>query len=267
MSAELRERDLGELIGLCFQLAAEQFGRLFLLQLLIVVPALAVQLWLQPELRPEQVQGLTVEQATPLLLDFVAEFLLVLLVQAVFAPLAAAAAPVLVADCFHGRPPSLPRALREGVRRYPGMLLFMLTLGVLQGLGVCTLYVASVLFTVWFFVAGPALVLERTSWVDAFARSRDLTAGHRLEVLGLFLVTWVGPALLIGGAAGFVELVVPSYWARAILAQLLGLVIGIVPLAAPTVVYYHLRVLKEAYDVERLAELVDRIGEAPPPPG
>lgn len=264
MSVELRERDLGEVIGLSFQLATEQFGRLFLLQLLVVLPGLAFQLWLQPELRPEQVQGLPPDQAMRLLGDFIAEFMVVLLAQAVFAPLAAAAIPFIMADCFHGRPVSLPRALREGARRYPGMLLFMLTLGVLQGLGACTLYLATALFTVWFFVSGPAMVLERISWVDAFARSRDLTAGYRWEVLALFLVTWLGPAFLIGMIAGFLEVAVPSYWARAILAQLVGMVIGIVPLAAPTVVYYHLRVVKEAYDVERLAELVDRIGADPP---
>ena len=120
------------------------------------------------------------------------------------------------------------------------------------------------------FLASPAVVvLERQlPWMAAFQRSRELARGRFLENFVVYLATVYAPALI---AAPFIVAasLLPGL-AATIVTHLLTLSIETLMLVSYPVVYYHLRTVNEALDVERLATLVDAIGarvDAAPPAG
>lgn len=265
MSLELRERDLGQLLAQIFSFAADQFGRLFILQVLAGLPVLAAQLILQPGVGFE---GLRFdgdpEALIPVVAAFYGKLLAVALVAALLYPLELAAAALLVQRLVDGQPADLPACLRGALRRWPRCLMLTVTLGVMVTVGSMCCIAPGIIFSIWFFVAVPAFVIEDRPWTGAFGRSRalvgGLSAGGRfLEVLVVYLLTTFAPGMVL--APVFMALtLVPSPSAQMILQQALGMLAGVLVLAAAPLVYFHLRVAREAYDLQRIAALVDVIG-------
>ncbi len=268
---ELRERDLGQLIGHVFEVVADQFGRLLLLQLLFGTPTLIAQLVLMPgvDLTGLQAAGRP-EDFLPAVAAFYGKLGAILLITALTWPFELAAVSLLVKQLAEGRPPDLRACLRGALRLWPRCLLLSVTLGVVTTLGTMCCFVPGMVFWTWFFVATPALVVEDAPWASCFGRSRQLVGGidadrggRFWEVLAIYLLTAFAPGLVL--APVFMVLgLVPSVVAQTILQHLLAITVGMVSLVAMPVVYYHLRVGREAYDLERVADLVDAIGAMAP---
>ncbi|MCO5165510.1 MAG: hypothetical protein M9894_03960 [Planctomycetes bacterium] len=264
MSLELRERDIGQLLAQIFSFSADQFGRLFILQCIAGLPVLVAQLVLQPGLDLDLSFGGRPEELAPVVGAFYGKLLIVAVVAALFLPIEVVAASLLVQRLVDGQPPDLPGCLREALRRWPRCLLLTVTLGVIVALGAMCCMVPGVVFSIWFFVVVPVFVIERTPWTGAFARSRGIVGGlsgggRFLEVLVVYLLTAFAPGMIL--APIFLALtLIPSVSAQLILQQTLTMGAGVVMLAAPPLVYYHLRVTREAYDLQRICELVDVIG-------
>ena len=96
---------------------------------------------------------------------------------------------------MRGERPDAKAALGAALRAY----LPMLGLAVLGALGIgfaSLLFVVPgiMLFCAW-AVVGPAYMAERPGVLAAFARSRQITAGHRWPILGLWAVYGVAVAL------------------------------------------------------------------------
>lgn len=194
----------------------------------------------------------------------------------------------IIADSYLGRRPELSDALAMGGSKIMPLFLVGLGKGLLLGLiavvigvfaaitfprvatgGAAGLF--AVLLTIlagcWFIVyvacgyavTTPVVVLEElNASSDAFGRSWDLTRGFKLKIFLIFLVAMVVvfvPGIAIGalGAA-----LTPD-------ARMLGQAIEILSAALPilltplfscvlTLVYYDLRVRREAFDLEVLSE-------------
>jgi hypothetical protein len=107
-------------------------------------------------------------------------------------------------------------------------------------------------------VATPALVLEDVSAGRAMSRSWSLTKGFRLRIVGLLLVVLVVlmiPVMAIGGVGGLfsAEPSTGSVVLFTTLSGLVSLVIGPLLYCVITLLYYDLRVRKEAFDLEMLS--------------
>jgi hypothetical protein len=107
----------------------------------------------------------------------------------------------------------------------------------------------------------PIVVLEDLpSSFDAFGRSWELTRGARGKVAGTMVVTWLisqfMPGLVISsisaviGAAGN-ESLQPLF---VVVASLMGIVLAPILPCALTLLYYDLRVRREAFDIQVLSE-------------
>jgi hypothetical protein len=126
--------------------------------------------------------------------------------------------------------------------------------------GVCLLVVGAVIFGLWFMLVSPIVMLEDHGAVASLGRSRELMRGNlgKGMLLGIVVV-------LIGAvfqfAVGFALGVVP--WPHPFFAAFLGAVIPavIVPvqLAPSVLLYYDIRIRKEAFDLNRLAEQLGRL--------
>jgi len=108
-------------------------------------------------------------------------------------------------------------------------------------------------------VTTQVVVLEPLgSSFDAFGRSWDLTRGRKLKVLGLALVAFIlvgVPSAGIGALAGILRFTSAS-WAAVllVLAAVLPVILTPVLPCVFTLMYYDLRVRREAFDLELLSQ-------------
>jgi hypothetical protein len=108
-------------------------------------------------------------------------------------------------------------------------------------------------------VATPALVLEDIGAGKAMTRSWGLTKGFRLRIVGLLFVVLIVlmiPFLAIAGVGGMFQSAQPSTGTIVLItvaSGLVSLVVGPLLYCVLTLVYYDLRVRKEAFDLEMLA--------------
>lgn len=128
--------------------------------------------------------------------------------------------------------------------------------------------VAGGVAVVWFviFVAcgygvtTPAVVLEDlASSFDSFGRSWDLTRSFKLKVAGLAIVAWLIsqllPQLVIGTLSAVILSAAPAFQPFLIVfASFLGILLAPVMPCALTLLYYDLRVRREAFDLQVLGQ-------------
>jgi hypothetical protein len=166
---------------------------------------------------------------------------------------------VLISDICVGNRPSLARAYRRAFGKETGtVLLTMVLVLVILAVGFLLLVVPGIVFSMWYSFAGPVVALERTTARRALTRSRELGKGYYLRNLGVFLLAALvilTPSFVLGVVWGAIvalaNLPLP-------LSHIVGGVIGALiapPISVAVVLlYYDLRVRKEAYDSAKLAE-------------
>jgi hypothetical protein len=138
-------------------------------------------------------------------------------------------------------------------------LVALIVAGVLASIGIgigLLLLIAPGLYllTRWALIV-PAIMLERKSAGEAFARSNELTKGHRWSVLGVALVTLLASAV-IGN-------IVVSIFA-ALLPDFFGIWIGSVIAHCVTTPFLALAWTVMYFDLRRAAEPSAAVIEAPP---
>jgi len=166
---------------------------------------------------------------------------------------------VIISDICVGNEPSLRRAY--------GLAFGNLTVRVLQTgvlvmvicfVGGLLLVVPGVIFVLWYSFAASVVVLERTTARGALTRSRELGKGYYLRNAGLVLLTALvtfTPFQILGGIFGGV---VRYFGFPLALANAFGGLLGAAGAVGMSIVvvllYYDMRVRKEAYDSTKLAE-------------
>jgi len=192
----------------------------------------------------------------------------------------------IISDSYLGREPQLRDALSLGWSKIWPLtavgfgkgivaMLILLGCGVVVGIGVAVLKGAGVLLAValvaggtWFLffvlcgygVTTPVVVLEELrSSFDAFGRSWELTRSFKLKVAGLFfvavLLTNFIPSFVFRGlGALFLQSVPPLGIALTAVGYVAPLALAPVLAAVITLVYYDLRVRREAFDLQVLGQ-------------
>jgi hypothetical protein len=260
MQSELRRRTLGEQIGLTFSLSADLFGPLFIITVVCALPGLVIQLTLMPDINAMQVGA-----SMPMLMEQLESALIALgaaLAQMlVTIPILEAAIAVIIRATYVGERPSVVAGFKLAMRRFGGMFLLKLGLSVILTLGFMLCLAPYFLFAAWFFVATPVLLFENRSWLDALPRARSLADGYTVEMLALFLLTTMAPGFILGLIILPVNLLLADYYyAQVVISWLMGIAVTIPVAVAPIVAYFNLRVSKESFDVKRLADFVQVIG-------
>lgn len=196
----------------------------------------------------------------------------------------------IISDSYLGQEPDLRDALRFGVGKIIPLLLVTLSknlllflIGVFGWLGIMVLtvlgrmggtglaallavaaFVGLVWFVAWvacgYGTTTPIVVLEELpSSFDAFGRSWELTRGMRGKVFGTMAVAWLLSALLpgfvIAGISGALNAtgntsLQPVF---VVLSSLISIVLAPILPCALTLLYYDLRVRREAFDLQVLS--------------
>lgn len=184
------------------------------------------------------------------------------LVQNLLVSFASAATVILVADVYLGREPDL----RGALSRVGGRLWTVFGAAWLQGililLGTLLCIVPGVIAFALLFAVPMVVMVEGTGAMDALGRSNDLAEGNLLRVLGtsvlsylIFFVAVIGAGMAVYLAAG----------EEGPLTEVLTSIVMVFTLPFPvvvsTVLYFDLRIRKEGYGLDNLADL--RGPEAP----
>ena len=271
---QLRPLSVGETLDAVFKIYTSNFVTLITIAAVVLVPILLISGVLQIAFVNDMVNDLETLQPgeVPSLGDFfdgaaVAGNLILALFSWAASALASGAMVKVVADTYLGRETSWQESIRFALSRLGPLMIgsFLFALGV--GVGFIFLIIPGIILAVSWAVFAPAIVVENKSATEGLGRSWQLMSGRRWPVFGTFLIFYILLAivgailglilsgLLLAGTDGAFNFgnVILSMITEVLTAPLLAV--------TTTVIYFDLRVRKEAFDVTLLA---NSVGEAPP---
>lgn len=237
MEGYVRQHSAGTIVRSSFEIYRRYFGVLLLSTLIPFVPFLILQLL--GVIEQNSVAGVVL-LFLPSLLNIVPT-------------------TVLISDICVGNEPALGRAYRRAFGKLTGkvLLTILLVFGLIV-LGFVLLIVPGIVAGCWLTFAAVVAVLERTSAPAALGRSRQLGKGHYLRNAGTYVVTGLiayVPAFILSAIIGAVGGLADAPRKVIELAgSLLGVLAAAPPAIAVVLLYYDMRVRKEAYDSTKLAE-------------
>jgi hypothetical protein len=146
-------------------------------------------------------------------------------------------------------------------------ILTLIGAGILVGLvvmcGYLLLIVPGVIFGLWFSLTTPTIIVENCKVVDAMKRSKALTKGNLGKVFGVLFIAGIITNIIIylfAFVGGFLGPMVAG--GSTVVVQIfqevftfIGQVLGIPIMAAAAILlYYDLRIRKEGFDLEMMAQ-------------
>jgi hypothetical protein len=280
---------LGEILDGSFNIYRRHFGLFMRLSLILVWLPTAAGIYLNLRFSNSPFELLSLFEQN--IAGSIGIFLLLVVVWTACSLLLKAGTIRVISDSYLGREPELGASLRFGTEKIVPLLLVAISKTLLllllyvaaalvvvlmsvigrmisPGLGGLMIFVgaiAAVWFVTWILCAyamtTPIVVLEDLgSSFDAFGRSWELTRGARGKVAGTIVVTWLIsqflPQMVIGAISGALGVagngsLQPVF---VVVASLLGIVLAPILPCALTLLYYDLRVRREAFDIQVLSE-------------
>lgn len=231
--------------------------------LIIYAPVIAVQVALAPDAPVNELAGAFDEgrrlgaSAQPPRADpgfFSGGELLDLVLGTVAQGLLAASLAYATFRSLQGERAGIGEAMAKGFGVILPVIGASILLGIVITLGLLVLIVPGVILACMYYVAIPAIAVERIGVGAALARSALLTRGHRGSIFVLFLLLGLGAVLL--GAVLLATLVADPI-AGVIASGLISAVFGIVGAVAQAVAYHDLRVVKEGVSTSTLVAVFD----------
>jgi hypothetical protein len=181
-----------------------------------------------------------------------------------------AATIVAVSEVYLGRPTGIVDSYMKVRFSLVGVILLTFVMGVACGLGAMLLVVPGFVLAMMWSLAVPAAVLEDQGIVDAMTRSADLTRGFRWRVFViwlLFFVLTISVSFLLQWPIRIATLAAikshtPSTlrWlgaASTVISFFTTCLVGPLATIAFSLLYYDLRVRKEAFDLQLMMDTLD----------
>ena len=177
---------------------------------------------------------------------------------------AQAATIFAVSDLYLGRPASVRGSYRKVGGKTFRVILVLILVGLSVGVGFILLIIPGLILLCRTAVSVPVAMLEDTKSIASIERSMQLTKGFAMQVFLIFLLVWVLSyvALLIfqvpftylqGAAAQAHQTLSFGVLVFQHLSSFLSeVLIGPIGTIAFSLMYYNLRVRKEAFDIQHL---------------
>ncbi len=279
-SMELRPRTVGEILDMAFKLYTSNIRKLLIIAAVVFIPIGIIQLFITSGSGISQLDLFDPEAIAAGRLPagfgaFVGGTLVLSLISLVGTLFVQGAAIKLFAGAYQGIDQSWQESVRFGIDKSLLILGTAILSALGSGIGLLLCIVPGVwLWTSW-YVAIPALLVERTGPVAALTRSFQLVKQRFWPVLGVGVLAFVIAQVvvqLLGLVVGLVA-VVPSAMRMAetgvidtgtfgasVLAGSVSSIVTVPFLAAVAVaVYFDLRVRFEGFDLEMLSRQSDNL--------
>lgn len=176
-----------------------------------------------------------------------------------------------LSEAYLGRVPDWRESYRFAGPRFLSLLWVFVLVAIAVTVGLIGLLVGAVVVYVYLSVAAPVVLAEDVRGTAALRRSWRLVRGRWRACFGVLVVGLILTGVITAGLAAVTALVVPGESdsvGRIVADGLAGLVSSAVttPLTAAftVVLYFDLRVRKEGFDLELLAERLAAGRPAPP---
>lgn len=257
----LRPMTLGQVLDTTFSLYKRNF---WLFVGITSIPFLAV-LVLQVGAAALQLSRPSPQPASPALASgAIVGGIVFLLAYFLLAGAAQAATIFAVSDLYLGRAATVRGSFRKVGGKAFRVILVLLLVGLTVGVGFLLLIIPGIILFCRTAVAVPASMLEDTKAVGSIERSIQLTKGFAMQIFLIFLLVWVLSyiALLIfqvpfaylqGATAQARQTLVFGMLALQHLSSFLSnVLVGPIGTIAFSLMYYNLRVRKEAFDIQHL---------------
>jgi len=275
----LRPLSLGEILDVAIKICVSHRGTLLKAVLIVVIPVQIVSTIVtistvgdDYSVTPLDFSTATAtpdEQADELGTYF-AGLMINVLLQLLAALLATAACFRAIATAYLGQPSDWRSSLRFAVSCAPALL----WLTFLYGIAVAFATLVFILPGVWLYVAFafavPALLVENVRGTKALGRSFALVRGQWWRIFGILIVGFFLAGVIAGIVQGAFALILlvgidSSSLSALVISSLAGaaaLVVSTpIQAAIQTVVYFDMRVRKEAFDLELLAAQIGAEGD------
>lgn len=181
----------------------------------------------------------------------------------VFSAITTGALARAISARYLGRPITIVDAYKGiGAGRLALLVIAALLYVMIIVIGAVFFVLPAVFMYVAFLFVPQVLVLERTGIFGAFGRSQRLVSGSWWRVFGIALLLTVLVAIIAGGVAAVIGIVVGALFAAGhlstvsltVVERAFGAIAGIlvqpIQLGALTLLYYDLRIRKEGFDIE-----------------
>jgi hypothetical protein len=274
---QLRPLGIGEILDVSLKIAWRNAGTLVRIVLFVVAPAQALSALVQVSANPDYTAETSVFGSPFPAADTTgteawtvfAGFGVASLIGFVAGQLATGACFKAVAQAYLGEKPRWRDSLGFALRRFHSILWIVILAGILTLIGFVLLIAPGVYLAVAFAVALPVLMTEGLKGRHALGRSRWLVQGRWWKTLLLLVVAGLLASIVGGVISGVITGLVVASPDSPVLVFLIGAVAATAgalvttPFSAAyhTVLYFDLRVRKEAFDLQLLAQT---LGIEPP---
>jgi hypothetical protein len=256
MKFQLGAMSVGDILDRGLKLTLNRLGAFYAVNLIVLSP-LVVLAVLQPLAGGGAAMGVG---------------LLVVILSIVLPQIASAATLRIISQEYADRHVTPGDAIQFAMGRFGPLLGTSLLAGLLIVVGSC-LIIPGLLFAVWYCLASQVVVVEGLSGMPALNRSKDLTAGYRWRIVGIFLLVILLLLIVSIGIVGALSLVLPpgeytqtvfgpvltkvnfvNHLIDTVAGWLLNIAVSTYATVCITLVYFDLRVRKEGFDLELAAQ-------------
>lgn len=273
---EFAPMTIGQILDRTFKLYRENLARFIAIVAVVHVPASLITIaafvgvGIGTAAFAASEQGgrapMTISAAVGLLLVVFGGLFLSLVAQS----LGNAALAKSISESYLGRESTVGQSYRFVLSKFPAILAAGILVGFLTIMGLALCVLPGILVMAVFCLTAPAIILEDLGPIKGMSRSGSLTRGNFGKVLGLvlivFLIVLVASLFFqfVGSAICFIA-VPKNEFAKLLIGQVFSLIGQVI--AAPIggiamiLLYYDLRIRKEAFDLEMLAERMESGGE------
>jgi hypothetical protein len=275
---EFRPLSVSDILDTTFRLYRDRFVTFLLIALVVYVPYSLLATLITPaeqaaasaashpsvatgpgHLNPRVAQPATATAPQFNVTGFVLGLLGVFVFAVIFMPLCTAALTHNISAAYLGKELSAGESYKRAAPRLAGLIGSQILAGIIVFLGFLLLIVPGVIFSLWFYVLVPVVVLEGVSGTAALGRSRELMRGNlgKAFLVGLLIgiVSMIIGAIL-GFAVGFIPW--PYVFLRVFVQSLVQALLMPIQTAPFILLYYDLRIRKEAFDLQMLSTALEQ---------
>ena len=255
---ELRPMGVGDILDTALRLYRSRLIPFLTIALIMYVPYTILVVLLNAEFAepPQVVQGpfgpRVVESTGTTLVNALDGLLLFLFVL----PLVQSAMMVNISATYLGEQIDAATSYRRAARRVLALLGTQWLAGIVIVIGYLLLIVPGIVFSLWYLILGPIVVLEGISGGRAMSRSKALMSGNLGKGFLLMLVVVLLNLALTWAVGYCVGLLGRHLLLDGIVQNLLQAVLLPFSVAPSILLYYDLRIRKEAFDLQRLTEVL-----------
>ena len=256
---ENRNLDIGYVFEKTFSIVGQRITELAILSLVLVgIPNIILTFISAQMLEQAVSSGNTLAMFSPgyLIMNFLVGLLPILLQAAVIHT---------TVEAMSGRPSDFGSSLAVALGTFLPLIILSIILSVAYTIGLMLLVVPGLILMTFWVVAVPSLVVEKTGILGSLGRSFDLTEGQRWRIFALMVLAFIAmmiAGIIIGmlsfgamaGTQSYETFATFSLWS-ALLNAVLAMAAGVVGAVGVSVLYVHLRELKEGTSIDAIGDI------------